>query len=381
MLYRPLGASGLCVSRIGLGTMGFGGRYQRVDGGERDACRLIHRALDLGITLFDTAEVYGEGHGEEILGAALRGRRDRAVIATKFSAANSRPEAVKAACEGSLRRLGVDCIDLYQNHWPDPAVPIAETIGAMADLVWEGKVRAIGLSNCTGHDATAATAALANGPCLASIQQDYSLHERFAERRVLPWARAHGVALIAYSPLGQGRTSGPDPRMVELARIAADVGVTAAQAMLAWLLHDEAVVPIPMTSRETNLIANAAAVDVVLPSGVADEIDALFRSTVRDLRPADIAVEASHHGKVMRTREEALDNVHGLVPSPAELARDMASGDLLKPIKVCPPAEPGGRYRLVEGQLRYWAWVIAHGDDRPIPAQLVSDGGHSRSAA
>ncbi|CAM5695755.1 MULTISPECIES: aldo/keto reductase [Streptomyces] len=315
----PLGGSGISVRPVGLGLMGLSQFYGAVDPDASVA--LIRDALETGVELLDTSDYYGAGsavpgrpvagfgHNEELLGRALRGRRDRAVVATKFSARpalgggsffDGRPEYVRAACEASLRRLGTDRIDLYYYHRLDPSVPVEDTVGAMAGLVAEGKVRAIGLSEA---DPEILRRAHAVHP-VAALQSEYSLWERGVEAEVLPECRRLGVTLVPYSPLGRGMLTGAigrdatfgsddfrstlpkfqgenldhNRRLVDgLERFAASTGDTPGQIALAWLLarhHD--IVPIPGTRRPANVRANLAATSVRLSADDVARLDALF---------------------------------------------------------------------------------------------------------
>jgi aryl-alcohol dehydrogenase-like predicted oxidoreductase len=298
---RVLGGGGLVVSELGLGCMGMSEFYGTPD--EAEAVRTIHRALELGVTLLDTADMYGVGANELLLGEALHGRRDRTIIATKFGivrtadpsvrSLNGRPEYVRSACEASLRRLGVDVIDLYQLHRVDPATPIEETVGAMQELVDEGKVRYLGLSEALPEDLRRAAA---TAP-IATLQSEYSLFERGLEEGVLDLCEELGIGLLAYAPLGRGMLTGRIrtkedldtgdarhlwPRFHDgnlernlalvdtIERLAAEKESTPAQLALAWLLAKRPwIVPIPGTKRVTYLEENVGAPRVRL---AADEI-------------------------------------------------------------------------------------------------------------
>ena len=308
MQARALGTQGLTVSALGLGCMGMSWAYGEAD--EREAVETIRRALDLGVTFFDTAEVYGPYENERLLGRALGADRDRVTIATKFGfrivegrieGLDSRPENVRRVCEAALERLGTDHIDLFYQHRVDPAVPIEETVGAMAELVREGKVRFLGLS-----EASAATLERAHAVHpISALQSEYSLFERGLEASVLPACRRLGIGLVPYSPLGrafltgeaqraeeysagsdfraglprfQGEHYDRNLRLVEsLKRLAATVGATPAQVSLAWLLHQgEDIVPIPGTKRRRWLEENAAAASHALPTELLRELDRVF---------------------------------------------------------------------------------------------------------
>jgi aryl-alcohol dehydrogenase-like predicted oxidoreductase len=304
---RELGRSGLEVGAIGLGLMGMSQSYGTAEErDERESIATIHRALELGVTLLDTAEVYGPYANEALLGRALKGRRDRAVIATKFgfhiengamAGLDSRPQHIREAVEGSLRRLDTDRIDLLYQHRVDPAVPIEDVVGTMADLVKEGKVRYLGLSEAGEQTIRRAHAVHP----IAALQSEYSLWERNLEPRIIPLLRELGIGLVPFAPLGRGFLTGQvkraeeypegdyrrnDPRYqganfdanVQAAsavrEVAARLGATPAQVALAWLLRKGPdMVSIPGTKRRSYLEENVAALDLRLDQAAVAELD------------------------------------------------------------------------------------------------------------
>ena len=307
MEHRTLGA-GLTVSALGLGCMGMSQSYGAPEErDEHESIATIHRAIDLGVTFFDTAEVYGPFSNEELVGRALQGKRDRVVLATKFgfriengkiAGRDSRPTHIREAVEGSLRRLATDRIDLLYQHRVDPQVPIEETVGAMAALVREGKVRCLGLSEAGEQTIRRAHAVHP----IAALQSEYSLWERNLEPRIIPLLRELGIGLVPFAPLGRGFLAGEvkraeeypandfrhnDPRYqganfdanVRAATAVRDLArakhATPAQIALAWLLHKgQDIVPIPGTKRRRYLEENVAAADVSLNAVEMTALDA-----------------------------------------------------------------------------------------------------------
>ena len=363
---RILGKSNLEVSAIGLGCMGMSFSYGPPKD-QKEMTALLHAAVEQGVTFFDTAEIYGAGHGEEVLGAALRDRRAKAVIATKFSPANSPTAALVAACEASLKRLGTDVIDLYQTHWPNPAVPLEDIARGFETLVQSGKVRAVGFSNATAALMGKMATLLPSTFPLATAQQEYNLAERFVERAVLPFCQTRGMALLAYSPLGQGKLMAGDM----LKNLAANHGTTPAALALQWLMRQPRTIPIPMTSQKAHLENNLKAALTPISDDLVAEVGALFQPRILDIPVQAIEVVGSHTGKSYLTLDAARANNLQLSPSPQALARELADGEMLKPVKVRPKEGAVGAFELYEGQLRYWAWRLAHNDALPIPA-LVS---------
>jgi len=311
MMSRKLGRRGLEVSALGLGCMGMSQSYGTFD--DQESLATLDRAIELGVTFFDTAEAYGPFTNEELLGRAFKGRRDRVIIATKFGfrfegsqvvGVDSRPEHIREVAEASLRRLRTDHIDLLYQHRVDPAVPIEDVVGAMAGLVEEGKVRFLGLSEA-GEDTIRRAHAVHP---ISALQSEYSLWERNLETDIIPALRELGIGLVPFSPLGRGFLTGTakraedypegdyrrgDPRFqgqnfdanMRGASVVRDLaerkGATAGQVALAWLLHKGGdIVPIPGTKRRRYLEENVAAADLALSPAEVAQLDAALSPEV-----------------------------------------------------------------------------------------------------
>ncbi|MCU0558571.1 MAG: aldo/keto reductase [Desulfobacterales bacterium] len=308
MHQRKLGSQGLTVSELGLGCMGMSEFYGEAD--EQESIYTLHRAVELGITMLDTADIYAFGDNERLVGRAIKGIRDRVIVATKFGilrrredpafrGMSGRPEYVRQCCEASLRRLGVDVIDLYYIHRVDASIPIEDTVGAMADLAAQGKVRYLGISE-------AGPATIRRAHCvhpLSALQTEYSLWSRDPEERLLPLVRELGIGFVACSPIGRGFLSGTIKRLEhlpandfrhsqprwkadnfkknsvlveKLKAIAKAKGCTPAQLTLAWVLAQGAdIVPIPGTTRRRHLEENVAASKLVLAPEELAQMDAV----------------------------------------------------------------------------------------------------------
>ncbi len=376
MHYKRLGSTDIHIPILGQGCMGVGGYFTEERSQDEKYLQALQLGIEAGLTFIDTAEAYGGGHSEELVGQATQGRRKDVFIATKVSPEHLAYEDVLRAADASLRRLRTDYIDLYQVHWPNPRIPIGETMKAMQHLVDEGSVRFVGLSNFTVIGAQRAQQALdsANrGLRIQSNQVEYNLFDRTVEVDLLPYCEREQITLIAYSPLDKGslpvehETNGTtnsankhefknelNKRMLFI-RIAEKYDKSPAQVILNWLTSHPAVVAIPKATIQAHILENASAADFDLSPEDVDLISRLFSQPVVYIPTDHIQVDTK--------------NLDQFVPGPEDLAQAIREGEPLKPVRVVhAPAGNHCEYVLVEGKLRYWAWVMAHAGKEPIPA-------------
>ncbi len=375
MIFPPLEIERKKISAIGQGCMGIGGRFTIDRGQDSEQIAALVLGIELGMTFIDTAEIYGGGHSEELVGKAVAGRRDTVFVASKVSPNHLTADALTLACENSLRRLKTDRIDLYQIHWPNPAIPLEETLRGLLRLREQGKICHIGVSNFSLPELMRTRSILGSTP-LFSVQTEYNLFERAPEKAIIPWCIKEGILFIAYSPLDQGRVVGSAAVRRNLAKFAKMLGCTPSQAVLAFLRSQGPVLPIPKALSDIHISENAGASAVVLSQDIKRLMDAECRIEVkqvpwRHIRPAP---DTSGDHAVYKSIEEARANLAGHSPSPEELAMEIVRNDDIKPIRVTPIL--GGnevfRYDLAEGRIRFWAWVLAFNGERDVPV-LVRD--------
>ncbi len=372
MKYKKLGNSRTEVSAIGQGCMGLGGAFKKDVSRDDATVEALLLGIELSMTFIDTAEVYGAGHSEELVGVAGHGKREGLFIATKVSPENLAYDDLLRSAEASLKRLQTDYIDLYQVHWPNPCIPIKDTMRAMERLVDEGVVRNIGVSNFTLNDLKAAREAL-SGCDVSSIQLEYNLFDRTVEGEMTAYCEENGIMVIAYSPLDQGRITGTKSSSV-LEGVAVKHAKTQAQVTLNWLVSHPCVVVIPKATNPVHIRENAGSTDFELTGAECEEISAVFASEELLVPTERIKVVLKGEGNRLayQSIEDALSNKLGFVPSPEELSSEMKGGEFLKPVSVVKSKDGSGKYDydLIGGRVRYWAWVIAHNGKRPIPVLL-----------
>jgi diketogulonate reductase-like aldo/keto reductase len=338
----------------------------------RDAIKDNHRihvlrhGTDLGMTLIDTAELYGGGHGEEVAGRAIAGQRERVFLTSKFNPSNNAPSSMERALSGSLKRLGTDYLDLYQMHWPNSAVPIEETVAGMMQLVEKGIVRHIGLSNVSLPELQQACKIAP----ISSVQLEYNLTERSIEADILPFCQQHGITVLAYSPLDHNRSYNGNAIVCMIAK---KYNKTLHQILLSWVISRDSIIGLTMTTNLVHLAEIAEAATFQL-----DDIDiiALEKATkceVMLVSPRAIQVSPSSRLAYL-SLEQAKANLHDLIPHPLDLANNIQRHAINKPVRVKRLLEPASSksFQLVGDQLRYWAWVIAYGWECPIPTYDVT---------
>jgi diketogulonate reductase-like aldo/keto reductase len=365
MKYRSIGKSNDKVSVIGFGT-GFH-LPENSDGSSLEDT--IKESLNNGVNFIDTAPVYGNGSSEIMLGNVLKKiGREEVFLASKVSPIDTTYLGTIKSAEDSLQRLKTDVIDLFQIHWPNPNVPIEETVMAMEKLVQDGKVRNIGVSNFLLEEIRGTINSLKNNN-LTSIQTEYNIFERSVEDSMIPFCEENDIFLIAYSPLAQGNlVNGTKQRQI-LDDIAKKYGRTSGQVILNWLSKNERVIVIPNTSRPERAFENAKSLDFELLEEDCQTIADNLKTPVEMIDTRKVRVSNDYNRKVYQSVEEAIENKMNLTPSPVELSEEMKKGFFLKPIRLKEnESSDQYGYDLTEGRLRFWAWIIAFGWNKKIPA-------------
>ena len=362
--------SNFTIPIMGQGMMGIGGFFEKDNTTDSQSIELLRKGFEQGLNFADTAEIYGSGHSEEFLGAAVKDCRSSIVIGTKFSPENSSSRHMHEACSRSLDRLKTDYIDLYQSHWPNNSIPFKSTIDGFNSLLEKGLIKYVCLCNATKHQIKLASSYLPKGKFIG-IQQAFNFADRFAEHHLLPTCRNGGRVMIAYSPLMEGRLLPNDGRRDKMKKIAQESGLTLAQLIMSWLSQNKSVCIIPKVSKINHMLDNVNALEYEMPKSTFNYIDSLYKIRVEKLITSEINTYSETSRKVYQSLEEAVANKNNMSPSPKELSKEYIEGELFKPIKVSHNRNQPKPYTLVEGGLRYWAWVIAHGFDSRIDAIII----------
>jgi len=371
MIYSTFGNSGIQVSQVGLG-LGLGGSSART-ASDQPLKEAIAAGLAAGVNHFDTAEIYGGGQSEEILGTFSREMLQGGLVATKVSPSNFSPERLASSIEGSLKRLRSEAIDLLYLHWPNPSIPLSETLHAVKDALTSGKIRSFGLSNfpISGIEEIMG---LIGSEHVSAIQAEYNLFDRSAERDLLPFCRERGIAFVAYSPLDQGTLCGNTDHLAVLNSIASSAGCTAAQLALAWLVKKSSVFLMPASGSPSRVQENSLSAQVDVDDTVFDQIDVLTAFSPQLVVAKSVRVIPDPLGRreVYETLQDAISNPSGHSPSPLELSEDLLAGAVLKPVRLRQESGEEGelRYALTEGRIRFWAHVIAFGSGALVPALI-----------
>ncbi|MCX6262329.1 MAG: aldo/keto reductase [Bacteroidia bacterium] len=354
MLYKCLGNTSTAISAIGQGTMGIGGFFTRDAFSDGQYIEALQFGIENGLTFIDTAEAYGEGHAEELIGRAIKDKRKDVFIASKVSPENLRYEQLIRAAEASLSRMDTDYIDLYQIHWPNPAIPIEETLAAMEKLIQNGKIRYAGVSNFSLRQLQKAMQVNHNIR-IQSNQVEYNLFDRTIEYDLLPYCERESVTVIAYSPLDNGKLLWDGGKADTINKIAGKYNRSVANVILRWLLSKPSVIVIPKAGNIDHIKENSQASDFDLEK---EDIELIDRTYVTEC--IKIPIEC------IKVDKNGLDK---FVPSVNDLAADIQACEILKPIRVKRTLDAGQyEYVLLEGKVRYWAWVIAHNGKVPIQA-------------
>lgn len=366
--FKTLGATQTKIPSIGMGT---GTGFKQVDKQrDRELIYILQKTLDLGTNFIDTAEVYFDGYAEKIIGKAFKKTRAKVFIATKFSPEHSSYKALLKAAEGSLRRLQTDYIDLYQIHWPNPVIPIEETLQALEELVRVGKIKYIGICNFSLR--LLKDIQKASPLPIVSLQTEYNLLERSPEQYLLPYAEKNKITIIAYTPLNSGKILKKGKHSKIFSSLAKKYNKTPSQIILNFLISHSPVVAIPATTNIIHLQENAESTEFMLEKDDIQLLTNTFGTTITNIDTAKIRVANVVGHYAYRTLAQALENKLNFFPSPQMLSAGIQKGDFLKPVKVrrIPKRDGNFEYELLDGRIRYWAWVIAFHGKKPVPAIL-----------
>ncbi len=335
-------------------------------------CDSIQYGASLGLTFIDTAENYGDGLSEELICYAVRSIRSEVQIASKFSPENSDFKSVVKSAENSLRRLSTEYLDLYQIHWPNPKVQIEETLSALLKLKSEGKIKNIGVCNFSEKQLRSLLDLTGKG-VVFSNQIEYNIYDRYVEKKILPFCRKEQIKIIAYSPLDKGRVLPAGDDLDLLSVIASRYNLSTEQLALSWVIRNSHIIAIPGTTSKIHLQENAECLTVKLKESDLQKISK-FNAEPTLVFPYEINVSefGEENRSAYKTLEEAKQNYLNLCPSPIDLSFEIIKDPDVKPVRLLNSKQSKNsiKFDLIEGRIRYWAWVIAFGYDKPIPAYI-----------
>lgn len=369
MQFKHLGPTKLKLFPIGFGA-GFSVEEYK---NQREIVNILKLAVSLGINLIDTAENYGNGLSEKLIGRAIRKQRKKLILATKFSPENSSYKGILKSCEGSLKRLNTDYIDIYQFHWSNPNTPFEESIKALEKLKKDGKIKNFGVGNFTKKELDEILK-LTDPKNIVSLQTEFNLHEQYIKNsKLLNKCIKNNISIICYSPLDQGRVEFMNKAQINLIdKLTKKYNKSISQIILNWESNNTSLIPIPKTLNSRHLIENSQSPEFKMDSNEYLEIDKTFSPKINYIKTSDIIIsQKGERGKSgYQTLKEALENKDFLVPTPKDLADNIGEVSSFKPVRLVPANAKSTKYFLINGRVRYWAWVIKFGNKKPIPCYI-----------
>jgi len=378
MIYKYLGNTDIRIPALIQGITGTGSHEDYNPAYVSNRLNVIQHGIDLGMTFLDTAEIYGGGVSEEIIGRVLKGQRDKVVIASKCYPQNNAQKDIASSLEGSLKRLQTDYIDLYQIHWPNPFVSLIDIIETLSNLVDQGKIRYIGFSNYSLSEFIEAQNMLPN-KTIVSNQIEYNLLNRTIEDDFLPYSKSNKITLIAYSPLNQGRLfQGKNQKML-LHSLSQKYNKSISQIVLRWVIAHDTVVTSTRTRSIEHLQENAQALDFDLEKEDIQQIAKLAKTECNYVATDRIRICIKENCSVYTNANEALKNKLQLIPSPVAISKLLIERNTILPVRLVPTKDTTGEYDydidsydINDNVKRYWGWIIAFGYNRNIPAYILS---------
>jgi len=351
------------VSKIFQGTGQLGGFFEPDYSQDKEVIDALKFGLEMGINAIDTAQNYGGGHTEELVGTAIKGIRNNVFISTKIDVRSNGKEDLIKSVDNCLKRLGTDYLDLLQTHWPTPNIKLDETLSIMSQLVKDGKVKNIGLGNPSMDDLNET---LRSGYSIFAIQTEYNLVERSIDIDIKPFCEKNNINILSWSPLLSGKSLLSNNKSLEQISKHHDVSIT--QIILSWLISKKNIYPICRSTNLKHIKENFESTLIKLSSEEINEIDGFNKDSIIYIKPSDIKVKDAVDRKTYKTLDEAIKNENNMVPSPIELSEEFINGKMPKPIKIMYDNE---ECVLVEGRLKYWAWILAFGYDKLIPCNII----------